>query len=106
MHSLLEKLLRKRGIKDYQDLDEPEKETFDNWNAQLSKEELNLEDVKEFCKTQVAVIEGKWSNLDTENTRKAELIPYHTVYKAILTAINSPRSARTQLEKQLIELTK
>ena len=30
----------------------------------LSKEELTLEDIKEFCKTQCEIIEGKWRNYD------------------------------------------
>ena len=106
MHSLLLKLFAKKGIKDLKELDEEEKATFDNWNKILSKDELTLEDVKIFCQSQTDVIENKWKDLNLENSKKAEMIPYHTVYKTILQAISSTKVVREQLEKQLLELTK
>jgi len=72
--------------------------------SQISKEELTLEDVKQFCATQTDIIEGKWKDYGLENVKKAELIPYHTVYKTLLEAIDSPKSAREQLEKHLNQL--
>lgn len=101
MHSLITKLFAKRGIKDANDLIPEEKKTFENWNAILSKEELTLEEIKDFCASQVDIIEGKWRDYNLEH--KAELIPYHTVYKTLLLAIESPKSAREALEKQLTE---
>ena len=105
MHVLLQKLLGKRGIKDIAALDEEEKVTFQGWQKILSKEELNIDDIKEFCNSQISVIEGKWQDYNLENTKKAELIPYHTVYKTLLLAISSPKVAREALEQQLINLT-
>ena len=106
MHTLLEKLFRKRGIKDATQLDTEEKATFENWDKILSKEELTLEDVKHFCQSQLSIIEGKWADYGIEQAKKSEFLPYYTVYKALLAAINSPRSAREALEKQLEQLTK
>ena len=106
MHNLLLKLFAKKGIKDIKDLDAEERTTFDNWNKILSKDELTLEDVKIFCQSQIDVIENKWKDLNLENSKKAEMIPYHTVYKTILQAISSTKVVREQLEKQLLELTK
>lgn len=106
MHGILTKLLQKRGIESVNKLDKEEKQTFDNWEKILSKEELTLEDVKNFCQSQIDVIEGKWKDLNVDNLKKAELIPYHTVYKTLLTAIQSPRSARESLENQLNQLLK
>ena len=83
MHNLLEKLFLKKGIKDANELSPEERKTFDNWKSILSKDELTLKDVKEFCKTQLEIIEGKWRNYDIDNIKKAELIPYHTVYKTL-----------------------
>ena len=104
--NLLSKLLEKRGIKSANDLDQDEKKDFDNWQAILSKEELTISDLKEFCDSQLGIIEGKWQDYDIKNTKKAELIPYHTVYKTLLAVIKSPQVAREQLEKQLTELLK
>ena len=106
MHNLIEKLLNKRGIKNIEELDKDEKETFEGWQSILSKEELTIGDVKQFCQSQVDVIENKWKDYNTENEKKAELIPYHTVYKTLLLAIDSPRSARENLENQLLQMIK
>lgn len=104
----------KKGIKDFNELDSTpmpdgsptERQTFESYNAILSKEELTIDDVKHFCQSQIDVIENKWKDMTIETAKKAELICYHTVYKALLAAISSPRSARESLEKYLIELTK
>jgi hypothetical protein len=106
MHSLLDKLFAKRGIKDANDLKPEEKVIFDNWRLILDKEELTIADVKEFCKTQVELIENKWCDYNLEQSKKAELISYHTIYKTLLLAIDSPKSAREALEKQLTEFLK
>lgn len=104
MHSILSKLFAKKGIADVKELDPEEKATFEAWDKVLSKEELTISDIKEFCQSQCDVIEGKWKSYDIKNSKKAEMIPYHTVYKTILTAIGSPRAAREQLEAQLNQL--
>ncbi|MFA7662685.1 MAG: hypothetical protein WCX88_02095 [Patescibacteria group bacterium] len=102
--SILDKLLQKRGIKKTDDLEPEEKETFENWRKILSKEDLTIEDIKDFCKTQISVIEMKWKDLNIDNSKKAELIPYHTVYKTLEQVLNAPRSEREQLEAQLNQL--
>ncbi len=101
--SILDKILNKRGITADQ-LDAEEKATFENWRKILSKEELDINDIREFCKIQLEVIEAKWREINIDQNKKAQLIPYHTVYKMILLAIDSPRSAREQLEQQLNQL--
>ncbi len=112
MHSLLTKLLQKRGIKDAQDLDASpnpdgtpsELALFENYNAILSKDELTTTDIRAFLEAQVGVIEARWQDLSTDSQKKAELIPYHTVYKTLLKAIDAPREQRQALEEQLINL--
>lgn len=104
MNNILEKLFAKRGIKDVNELDLEEREQFETWNKILSKEELTLEDVKQFCQTQCGIIENKWKDYDTPNTKKSELIPYHTIYKTLLSVIQSPKVARENLEKDLIQI--
>ena len=106
MHGLLAKLLKKRGIDNLNDLDKEEKQTWDEWEKILSKEELTIEDIKQFCNSQLGVIKGKWSNLDTDTDKKKDLIPYFVVYSTLLQAIDSPRSVRESLEQQLNQLIK
>ena len=104
MHGLIEKLLNKRGIKHPDQLDQEEKQIFENWQLVLNKDELKTSDIIAFCKSQITVIENKWKDLETPNEKKAELIPYHVVYKTLLAAIESPKAARDALEIHLNQL--
>ncbi len=81
--NLLTRLFKKRGITSVQD---------------LSK------DIKDFLKSQIAIIEGKWRDYGLKSADKAELLPLHTVYKALLTAIDAPLLEREQLEAYLLSL--
>jgi signal transduction histidine kinase len=102
MHQLIEKLFKKRGINDVNDLSEEEKRNFDEWQGALTKEQLTPNDIKEFLGRQISVIESKWQDLTMENAKKAELIPYHTVYTLLLRVIDSPLESKKQIE-QLLE---
>lgn len=104
MHGLIEKLLHKRGIRTPDQLDQEEKQTFENWQLVLNKDELTTSDITAFCRSQISVIENKWKDFDTTNEKKAELIPYHVVYKTLLAAIESPKSAKGALEIHLNQL--
>ena len=113
MHHLIEKLFSKRGIKDFDELDNTpmsdgsptERQTFEQWNSILSRNaDATLEDVKKFCQSQIDVIEMRWRDLNIEQSKKSEWIPYHTTYKLILLATEAPRSERELLEKTLTQL--
>lgn len=104
MHSLLSRLLQKRGIKNFQELTTEEQATFEQWQAVLSKEELTIGDIKQFCELQIGTIEAKWKDMALENVKKAELIPYHTVFKLILSALDAPKAVREQVERQIQSL--
>ena len=105
MYEILQRLLTKRGIK-AEDLDGEEKKTFEGWQAVLSKEELTTEDIKNFCSQQLTVIETKWADYSVEQSKKAELIPYHHVYKTLLNVVDSPKKVREALEQNLLQLLK
>lgn len=104
MHSLISKLLHKRGIESVDKLDVEEKQTFEDWQRVLSVGELTIDGVKQFCKGQIDIIENKWKDLAVENHKKAELIPFHTCYKTLLSAIDAPKNAKEALERQLNQL--
>jgi len=106
MKAILQKLLQKRGIESLEELSEEEKSTFNEWDKILSKESLDINDIKLFCENQVTIIESKWSDYEERNDKKAELIPYHTVYRTLLNILTSPIATREALERQLTELTK
>ncbi len=112
MLDLLHKFLHKRGVKSPTELDNTptsdgsptELETFQSYERTLSKDELTIADVKTFLTSQIAIIEARWKDFTTSNEKKAELIPYHTVYKVLEQAINAPQAEREQLEAHLNKL--
>lgn len=103
MNSLLEKLLKKRGIKNVDNLSFEEKSKFDQWQRVLSAdEEITLERIAEFCRNQIGAIELKWSNL--ENAYDPRYVTQHVVYSNILKALQAPKQEREHLEKYLRSL--
>ena len=110
--SLLDKFLKKCGVKSPADLDNTpntdgsptEREIYEKYKGILSKKELTLEDLKLYIQGQISIIEGKWMDLNLAQEKKAELIPYHTVYKVIESILVSPQVARKQLVNQLNQL--
>ena len=110
--SILDLFLKKKGVGSPEELDnEPntdgsptEREVFDKWRATLGKDELTTADIKNFCGMQKEIIEAKWRDLNLDQSRKAEMIPYHTVYSILIQAINAPKAEREQLENQLNQL--
>ena len=112
--SILDIFLKKKGVKGPEELDNTpntdgsptEKQDYERIKAILSKEDLNTEDIKKFCQSQISIIEAKWSDFNLSQERKSEMIPYHTVYSIIIKAINAPQAEREQLENHLNQLTK
>lgn len=103
MHTLLQKLLEKRGI-GVKDLQGEEKQTYDTWNATLTGESVSVEKIVEFCKRQIGVIEEKWDNLDNASQKNERLVFQHTIYSKILRLITSEERERERLEKYLTDL--
>ena len=114
MHSLLSRWLEKRGVKSADDLDNTpmpdgsptELEIYNEYKKGLTKEDLTMEDLENYCLGQVSIIEAKWADYNVDKAKKAELLPYHTIYKAILNVIKGPVAVREAMEKQLEQLTK
>jgi hypothetical protein len=103
MHTLLQKLLEKRGV-EVVDLAREEKVTFDTWNATLVGETMTVEKLADFCKRQLGAIEEKWDNLDNASMKNERLVFQHTIYSKILRLITSEERERLQLEKYLTDL--
>jgi len=104
MHPLIDKLFKKRGIESVKDLSPDEKQTFEQWDSILSKDEITIPDIRQFCESQIAFIESKWKNMGIKNEEKSEMIPYHTVYKMIVSVIDATKVERGALEAQLNKL--
>src|SRR3990167_5697244 len=104
--NILSKLLAKRNIKDISELDGEERKTYEIWQEVLNKEEMNVEDIKNFCKSQIGVIEGKFANYEIDAYKKSELVPYFVAWNLLLKAIEGPKSQKVALENHLEQLLK
>ena len=101
MMPILEKLLKKHGVKDVTELREDEKAVYDKWDRILSDGEMTLEKVLKFCDAQIALIDQKLANLDNSAEKVGKLVIYRIVYKSMRDAITSPQAERESLEKYL-----
>lgn len=98
---ILETIFQKKGIKSVNDLSQEERETFENYQKILDKDELTIEDFKKFLQQQISIIETRWKDLELSAQRKGELVPYHTAYRTLLQAIDAPKMEKIQLENLL-----
>lgn len=103
MHTLLEKLLNKRGL-EVKELVAEEKVQFDRWNATLSGEKVTVEKIISFCERQKGLIELQWDNLDNIPLKNERLVILHSVYSKILNMIHAEETERISLEKHLESL--
>lgn len=103
MHTSLEKLLTKRGVK-VEDLAGEEKATFDKWNKVLSNDEITVTKIREFCNIQKEIIEAQWSNLDNSSQKNDRLVLMHTIYSKIARATEADKTERESLERYLNQL--
>jgi hypothetical protein len=96
MKTILGKVLEKKGINDISKLSPEEKATFDSWDKILSEGEISVEKIAEFCRKQISIIENRWSSevINTPLATNEKLVIMHTVYKAILNLIVSPRQEK------------
>jgi len=98
--NLLAKLLEKRGIRSEEDLTAEEKKDFDRYKLTLSKE-VTVENIKEFCKSQIKIIEGKCDGIiPLTILQQASL----HVYSNILKVIEAPEAERESLERHLLQI--
>jgi len=106
VHYLLNKLFEKRGVKDVGELTPTEAEDFERWAKILNKEKLEIEDIKEFCETQVKTIDKQFENFENVKDKNDKLIVQQVVYKKLLDLIEAPNREREILIHYLESLTK
>lgn len=99
--SILSRILQKKGIKSPEELTPEERVDFDSWKKILSKEDIQLKDVEEFCIANINNIEAQFKDLSNSNEKLERLVLLHSVYSSMKHLINSPRAEREQLENYL-----
>lgn len=100
--NLLSKLLEKRGINKVEDLSIEEKVVFDRYSVVLTGEAVTIETLKEFCKSQIKLIEAVFAGAEQKNDVYLKACLH--VYLNLLKAIEAPQAERESLEKYLTQL--
>lgn len=100
MHALLEEYFNKKGIK-FEELDEEEQGTFNNWKSILDGKNITVEKIVKFIDAQLTDIDRQLRNLDNREIKNERLIIQQVVYKTIKTMIESPNKERVALEARL-----
>lgn len=100
--SLLTQWLTKKGIEKEEDLSPEEKIVYIKYRHILSGETVSLSTIKEFCKSQISIIEGKIAN-GIDRPTDIQIASLH-VYLNLLRAIEAPEAERESLERHLTQI--
>ncbi len=96
----LSKLLDKAGVEDIKDLSPEELETYKRYKLTLTKE-ITVQDIKEFCTTQLRVIENRSDGVTPLTMLQQACIH---VYINFLKLIEAPEAERESLERMLNQM--
>lgn len=102
---LLKQWLEKQGIEDYTQLSEQEKQTYNEWEAILTRE-ASLDDLKAFLQKQVALLSKELRDAveKGEDRRALRLVARLDNYEAIVDMLDAPHKAREVLIAQITSL--
>lgn len=99
--NILQKYLKKIGVKNYDELNSEEKETYKEWEVSISGRKLTDQDVEEFLNLELQTAIGRITevNLSPEDLafRKAEI----KFIQKIKRFLDSPKIEKAMMEKQL-----
>jgi hypothetical protein len=99
--NLISKIWAKEGIKSVEDLSLVEKKEYERWQQIIEGSEITVDKLKDFCRSQVDLIEGKCDGVSPlTNIQQAGL----HIYLNLLKLIESPEVERKNLEYYLTNL--
>lgn len=103
---MLEKFLKKLGVKSFTELNEEEKKTYIEWETALKGRKLTDKDVENFLEDELNLAVTRVTETDltvqSEIFRKMEI----RLIKKIQTFLNSPKVEKTFAEKSIEQLMK
>lgn len=98
---ILQKYLKKIGVKSFNELNSDERETYKMYEEALAGRKLTDEDVKSFLDSELSVAINRLTDIDLnkedEIFRKVEV----RFIKKIISLLESPKVAKQMAEKQL-----
>jgi DNA-binding TFAR19-related protein (PDSD5 family) len=98
---ILQKYLKKIGVKSFSELNSDEKETYKMYEEALSGRKLTDEDVQGFLQSELSVAINRLTDIDLKKEdeifRKVEV----RFIKKIISLLESPKVTKQMAEKQL-----
>ena len=102
--SIIQELLKKKGVQKLTELSPDEKTEYDRWQAVIEGSEITVPKIKEFCESQVRLIEGRYASGDATDKQDIMLRASLHIYLNLIKLIDSPEIERNNLEKYLTTL--
>lgn len=99
--SILSDWLNKRGVQKTEELTPEELTTYNHYKSVLSGETLSVETIKQFCQSQIRVIESKCDGVTLLTPLQQASLH---VYLNLLKAIEAPEAERATLEQHLTQI--
>lgn len=101
--SIIDDVLKTRGIKDISELTPEERTTFAEWDRVLSEGSLTVDKIAEFCRLEMSRIDAIWRTdvASFAPGKNERLITMRMVYGSMLDLIEGPKKSRETLEVYL-----
>ena len=101
MHSLIERLLNKRGIKSIDDLKAKEREVYQAWMQVLTKPDTTIDDIKRVLPIETERVNAELRKYDNTERKELYLKAYANLLTFFTTLITSPEKQRNELKAQI-----
>lgn len=102
--SLIQKVFDRKGISKITELTPDERVEYDRWQAIIDGSEITVEKIREFCESQVKIIENKYATGETTDKQDVYLRASLHIYLNLIKLLDSPEVDRNNLEKYLTNL--
>jgi hypothetical protein len=100
---MLQQLLRKLGVKNYSELNELERVTFDTWSRMLTQQELTVESIQDFVANQKENYQRDAMKYDNSKEKDLFLKAVLRVLTSLDVFLTAKDRAKEVLSKQLSE---
>ena len=104
LSTLIQKILEKKKINKISELSPDEKVEYDRWNAIIEGSEITVPKIKEFCESQIRLIEGRYASGEATDKQDIMLRASLHIYLNLIKLIDSPEIERGNLEKYLSQI--
>ena len=106
MHSLIEQIFNRRGIKDVQELKGEELKTYQAWMQILAKPDTTIDDLKRVLPIETERVSEELRKYDNGERKELYLKAYANLLSFFTTLITQPEKQRNELKAQLEQMLK